>query len=303
MIIRVLQEAKHQVWLARREVRRAPERLRVQLRRRLAARVPYAYRPERYVNQLGDISVPNSGTFLINHLAFTPNGSLPDPTEAIPPRIFCLWTGENDMPAARKGALDSIRRLNPELDVVLVHPGNLGEWLVDDAPLPACYEQLSLVHRSDVLRAYLLAHHGGVYADLKPHVVSFQPLRERINAAPWAWGGGPAEGSAWNASPATGPLGRDQRNPFFRTPYQFSLMFRPDSPITREWWEEVERRVAYFSTLLEKHPAIDPYGAEGSYPVPWNALYGAVLAPLSLKHVDHLLVDPREYVDLSRGYR
>ena len=53
------------------------------------------------------------------------------------------------------------------VDLVLVTPDNLGEWLVDDSPLHPAYEDLSLIHRSDYLRGYLMHHHGGGYIDIK----------------------------------------------------------------------------------------------------------------------------------------
>ena len=51
-------------------------------------------------------------------------------------------------------------------------PANLQDWVVAGHPLHPAYNDLSLVHRSDYLRAYLLHHHGGGYCDLKRPIKS-----------------------------------------------------------------------------------------------------------------------------------
>ncbi|MEU5467039.1 hypothetical protein [Kocuria salsicia] len=49
----------------------------------------------------------------------------------------------------------------------LVTPENLSDWVLPQHPLHRAYENLSLVCRSNYLRASLTHHHGGGYCDLK----------------------------------------------------------------------------------------------------------------------------------------
>ncbi|WP_310529783.1 hypothetical protein, partial [Nocardioides sp.] len=88
------------------------------------------------------------------------------PSQSIPRRVFALWTGDNDLTPNRRAALAELRA-QEDLVVVLVSPANLSEWLIRAHPPHPAYEHLSLVHRSDYLRCYLLHHHGGAYCDLK----------------------------------------------------------------------------------------------------------------------------------------
>ncbi len=85
-------------------------------------------------------------------------------------------------------AMEQIRRLNePELDVVLVTPDNLGEWLVPGHPFHPAYDDLALIHRSDYLRAYLLHHHGGGYTDVKAAQHRWRPMLDELNRDQDAW--------------------------------------------------------------------------------------------------------------------
>lgn len=65
------------------------------------------------------------------------------------------------MPGYLRLCLRSMRR-NAGLPVVLVTAGNLRQLVPDLHP---AYPHLSLPHRADYLRAYLLHHYGGIYLD------------------------------------------------------------------------------------------------------------------------------------------
>lgn len=81
-------------------------------------------------------------------------------------RVFCFWTGDNDLPPARVEGLDAMRQMIG-VPVELITPEKLPAWVVEGHPLHPMYSQLSYVHRSDYLRAYFMAHHGGGYSDIK----------------------------------------------------------------------------------------------------------------------------------------
>jgi hypothetical protein len=73
------------------------------------------------------------------------------------------WTGSNPLPDILALCRASVVRHNgADFKIIVVTPENLREY-VD--PHPA-YEYLSLVHRADYLRLYLLHQYGGIYLDM-----------------------------------------------------------------------------------------------------------------------------------------
>ncbi|MFC9717973.1 hypothetical protein, partial [Micrococcus luteus] len=64
-----------------------------------------------------------------------------------------------------------------------------------------------------------------------------------------------------------------------------------NSPFTAEWLNEVERRLDYYHRDLRSHPARDPYGREGGYPITWIGIGADVYQPLQLKYLNHVEVD------------
>ena len=79
--------------------------------------------------------------------------------------IYCFWTGTNEMNETRLNGLNKLRSVSG-CNVVLITPDNLNDFLIE--PLHPAYKYLSLVHRSDYLRAYFMHYHGGGYSDIKP---------------------------------------------------------------------------------------------------------------------------------------
>ena len=73
-------------------------------------------------------------------------------------RIWCVWAGTNEMSQNRAACLKSIRTTNGHLDVHLVTPSNIADFIVEGSPLHPCFELLSDVHRADYLHAYLMHH-------------------------------------------------------------------------------------------------------------------------------------------------
>lgn len=89
------------------------------------------------------------------------------------PAIWLAWPANDPLPDLLALCLASIRRHNgADFEVVVVTPGNLRQY-VD--PHPA-YHYLSLVHRADYLRLYLLHRYGGIYLDMD--TIALRPLTE-----------------------------------------------------------------------------------------------------------------------------
>ncbi len=89
------------------------------------------------------------------------------------PAIWMAWTGNNPLPDILALCLESVRRHNAvDFEVIVVTPENLRQY-VD--PHPA-YDYLSLNHRADYLRCWLLHRYGGIYLDMD--TVALRPLTD-----------------------------------------------------------------------------------------------------------------------------
>ncbi|WP_157103224.1 capsular polysaccharide synthesis protein [Neomicrococcus aestuarii] len=244
---------------------------------------PYFYESQKYEEDIYGVRFPNSSTFPVNHLAFHPMGEK-QPSLSAPNQLFMIWAGDNALPPNRLRSIEVIREFNLDLNVHLVTPNNLNEFVLPEHPLHKAYEKLSFIHRSDYLRAYLMHHHGGAYMDIKPMTVPWKPVIESLNADIDLWAAGPSEISSFNTSPAFGPLGIDQRKHFSRILFQSAFAFKPGSSWTEEWLDEVERRLSYFDNLLDTRRPKQPFGLNPEYPIPWSSIHGYVFGPLALKY-------------------
>ncbi len=244
---------------------------------------PYRYRPERYRRSFLNRKPPEIHA-----------------ESKLPRRVFVIWTGENPLTPNRERNLEQLRsRLG--VPVELVTPQNLDEWLAPDHPLHDAYQHLSLVHRSDYLRAYLLHHHGGGYCDIKAPLVSWLSAFDRIEADPDAWLASYQELNASSAVRLAGRLGVDIAMHHRRLVGMGGMLARSHTPFTAEWLREVERRLDYFAPQVQEFPG----GVRGDvvgYPVSWTDLLGKIYHPLQLKYLDHvrqdqdLLLDFTEYM-------
>lgn len=150
---------KHHGFLARRRWAERMEALTDGVLARRASRLGPGFDAERHREADGQLA--------LDYFLSRVDDTLTDAGLDVTRRIFVAWTGEDELTPNRLAALESIRAMNGGLDVVLVAPENLHEWVVDGHPLNTAYAHLSAVHRSDYLRAYLLRHHGGGWSDPK----------------------------------------------------------------------------------------------------------------------------------------
>jgi len=234
---------------------------------------PFRYDDSRY-----------TGTFLAHS-----SDAVVDRSVAVPRRIFVVWTGRNPLTPNRQRGLDNIRDMNPDLDVVLVTDDNLEDWIVEGQPLHPAYEHLSLNHRSDHLRAYLLHHHGGGYSDVKPVREPWAPAFDRLDNSP-AWLVGYTEHRFDMVAKIPGVLGRDLVRASTQVFGCGSFIARPYTPFTDELLSEQYRRLDAWAEDLRRVPGGDRGHAEG-YVVPWLGMMGSIVGPLCLKYQRHLIHD------------
>lgn len=278
----VLRQGKHRLFVAR-------KRARVLYRRGkfgaattvlgpLGQRLPYTYRPGRYSR--GKSGLPWMDA----------DQRLAGPSE-FPRRVFAVWTGDNPLSEARQRSLDVLADVIG-VGVTLVTPANLNEWLVPDHPLHPAYENLSLVHRSDYLRGYLLHHHGGGYVDVKVPNSSWVASFETMEADRECWVTSyPTTDANW-----IGKLpGRMGRHLLLRHRLLFgkgALLMRSHTPLTGEWLAQMNSVLTARAEALAQNPG-GVFGDVDDYPLSWTDLLGRILDPLTLKYHGHVRFDER----------
>ena len=248
---------------------------------------PFVYRPEDF-----------EGTFLARDVALTRRTN-----EPVPRKIYCFWTGKNDIPAIRLQSLESMRAVNPGSEVVLVTPDNLARYVLPGHPLHEAYEGLSFVHRADYLRCYFLNFHGGGYADIKPLKHGWTGAFDRMDAS-----------DAWlmgyrNPIRLMTPNFTDRRMErlMVRTSSirlgQNAYISRPRTPITEEWWRELNNALDRVADRLGQSPgATRSESIVPGYPLAWNEILAQILDPLTLKYSDNVLYEQSLFYDVSRRY-
>ncbi|HRW17338.1 MAG TPA: hypothetical protein P5181_00675 [Dermatophilaceae bacterium] len=240
----------------------------------LARLAPYRFDPARYRRSFLAWPAPELG-----------------PPVDYEPRVFTFWTGDNDLTPNRRASLERMRE-TIGLPVVLVTPDTLPDWIVPNHPLHAAYQHLSLVHRSDYLRAYFLHHHGGGYCDIKQPVESWAAAAQSLRDHPDTWLlASPVEHASW-VGRHPGRLGADLRRHYRLIGASGSFLGRAGNPLTAEWVRELDRRLDYFAPQLAAFPG-EIRGEVVGYPISWNVLLNHVLHPLCLKHHEHVRTDPR----------
>lgn len=239
---------------------------------------PYRFDADRY-----------KGTFLVNDV---PADFEEDLSTQVKPVIYVFWTGDNELTPNRKKGIESLEMVSG-VEVKLITPKNLNDYIIDDDPLPEAYPYLSLVHKSDYLRSYFMHHHGGGYADIKTYFHSWVGAFSRLNTSD-AYAIGYREPGYWtvaNIGIEHQALKDDLRNYWHLLIGNCAFICRPHTKLTTLWHEEAKKRVNKLTEELKKHPAKDPCGTNKDYPIAWENLQGEIFHPLCLKFHDKLLAD------------
>lgn len=207
----------------------------------------------------------------------------------LPRRVFVLWTGSNPLTPNRARNLEMMRE-QLGVPVVLVTPDTVQEWILPEHPLHPAYDHLSLVHRSDYLRAYLLHHHGGGYADIKRPTSDWRAVFDRMDADLGAWICSYGEVGPGAVALLEGRLGKDLLGNWHQVVGCGAIIARPGSPFTSTWLGEVESRLDAHTADLQVAPG-GVRGDEPGYPLRWTEIMGDVYQPLQLEYLQHVRRD------------
>lgn len=210
----------------------------------------------------------------------------------VTPQIFAFWTGKNPMSDNRARCLEAMRVVQQGVDVILVTPDNLHEWIVGDHPLHPAYERLAYVHRADYLRCYFMHHHGGGYADIKTPRESWESVFDRLNTNPGLLGLGFAEKSVEGVAQPGGLLEVALQLNYSRLVSNCGYIFRSGTPFTAEWLRRTEAKLTSVALQLPVNDG-DIWGHGPGYPLRWTELLGEIFHPCNLAWLDWIGTDPR----------
>lgn len=250
---------------------------------------PYHYDAKRY-----------EGTFLEELCDYEYTD---EPVKNIDRVIYIFWTGNNEIPPNRLVGIKSLEKVSG-VEVKLITPQSLRDYIKEDDPLPEAYKYLSFVHRADYLRTYFMYHHGGGYADIKPATASWVNAFAKLEQSEAYAIGYPEVGfyGVANQDVQNANLKRDTTIYWRYMIGNCAYICRPYTPFTAEWYCETKKRVVNFTEQLKMHPAIDPFGRNNGYPIPWSFILGQVFHPLCLKYHDKLLQD-KSLLPVFHDYR
>lgn len=272
-------QAKHRLFIVRKHAKLAAKRAAIH-------GINLAYRPLSLVKPHTFSVGLYPGTFLDGALASTPSVT---PVDNV---IYCFWTGTNALPPNRIRNLELLRASNQHTEVILVTPDNLPKFVKSGHPLHPAYEHLSLVHKSDYLRAYFMHHYGGGYSDIKEPQNVWLSFFMALGDAPDKWALGFRELSVDMCSQLPGRLGRDLRIHHRAIIGTSAFVMRPFTPFTTEWMDELHARLDSYAAALAEYPG-NERGSNPGYPVPWTGILGDIMQPLCLKYRQHLILHDR----------
>tara|TARA_Y100000590_G_scaffold387583_1_gene461276 strand:- start:5244 stop:6044 length:801 start_codon:yes stop_codon:yes gene_type:complete len=208
------------------------------------------------------------------------------------PNLYCFWTGTNPLTKNRKTNLKTLK--NTGFNVILVTPNNLDNYILIDYPLHKGYQFLSEVHKADYLRCYFMNFYGGGYSDIKRIDESWLDQYNELNNSDY-WGCGYAE-----KNPNHICYGIDKivnikmRNNYNKLIGNGSYIFKPNTPLTNEWYKSMIKLMDEKYENLKKFPSKTTrqvYSQNYPYPLEWNELLGRIFHPIVYKYEDKLMKD------------
>jgi mannosyltransferase OCH1-like enzyme len=201
-------------------------------------------------------------------------------------QIFCVWAGDDEMSDNRKRCLEQFKTVCG-CNVIVVNPSNLHTFILPQHPVHPSFEFLSLTHKADYLRTYLMHFHGGGYSDVKETTGSWVHAFEQLEKNSDLWVCGYPEVSH---GVAFGPLVHKWKELVGNCAY----ICKPQTPFTTEWYNAM---VAVLDSRLERlklYPATHPQEQGDSaanhkgYPIEWNEMLGRIFHKLNYKYIDHV---------------
>jgi len=203
--------------------------------------------------------------------------------------IYCFWTGDNEMSENRKRGYQSLVE-NSGVEVKLITPKNLPDYILPDYPLHPAYDYLSLVHKSDYLRCYFMHFHGGGYQDIKPNYNNWEKAFQKLIEDNEKYTLGYTELTGKGMGRGQGKIDKDLQYYFKNCIGTGGFICKSNTRFTSEWYNELNKRMDYYSEDLKRFPG-DIKGRNPGYPIKLLSILSQIWAPLCLKYKDRIIHD------------
>src|SRR5690606_19409780 len=201
--------------------------------------------------------------------------------------IYCFWTGDNEMSENRKRGYQSLVE-NSGVEVKLITPKNLPDYILPDYPLHPAYDYLSLVHKSDYLRCYFMHFHGGGYQDIKPNYNNWEKAFDRIENDNACFILGCPEKDGISVGRGQGIIDKDLQYYYKSCIGTCGFICKSNTQFTTEWYNELNKRMDSFHYELVKYPG-DIKGRNYGYPITLHGILSQIFAPLCLKYKNRII--------------
>jgi hypothetical protein len=214
-------------------------------------------------------------------------------------KLFCFWTGSNNMSEDRKLCLDSLK--NSKLEVILINKDNLNDYILSNHPLHEGFKFLSETHKAEYLRTYFMNFYGGGYSDIKYTDKSWIPSYNKLFSNKNKWCIGYQEVKPSFREDIFG----DWKNNKHKAIGNGMYIFKPNTPLTNEWYNTMMKKMDEILPNLKKYPSKSPtqvYSKDYPYPLNWTELLGDIFIPCINKYHKYVL-QGLPHGDFNRKYR
>jgi len=224
---------------------------------------------------------------LNNNYSFINDPSLIKNNSTNPNKIYCWWTGSNEMSHDRKRCLESLINTS-ESNIICLYKNDIPNYILPSYPLHPAYEYLSETQKGDYLKAYFMNFYGGGYSDIKKTTNSWtQSFKNLKNSDYWICGYKERyDGVAYSSN------NKELQNEYKSLIGNGSYICKPHTPLTEEWYSEMLLILDSKLEALKKNPAISPQDCaenKTGYPIEWNEINGRIFHKLCFKYKDKIL--------------
>jgi len=207
----------------------------------------------------------------------------------LPRIVYCAWLGRDPMSANRTAALASIV-LNVGCPVLLFNDRTVRSYELPDAPFHPAFDYLSVMHKVDYLRVYLMHHYGGGYTDIKHISVNWSGFFDALEASD-AYALGYPEVSVANVGH---PLEEELHRNIDRLIGVCAFIFKSRTIFTQEWLDGVHDFLDGSLMILKRSTV---------YPLEWDAVMGNLLHPLMYRESTDNILRRSEIMPRFDNYR
>jgi hypothetical protein len=199
-------------------------------------------------------------------------------------KIYCFWTGTNEMSTDRKACLDNLREV-AGYKIVLVTPDNMNRYILPDHPLHEAFQYLSETHKADYLRTYFMHFYGGGYSDIKKTPSSWKKAFKDIeNNSRMYINGCRERGPEDIAAPGL-------EKHYSKLVANCAYIVRPNTPFTKKWYSSMMTLLDSKLDELRLHPATYPQDKRedgNGYPIEWNEMLGRIFHRILMEYLPNI---------------